>query len=201
MEESIYFVHVNGQQKGPFTLSQLPAEGVTLQTMIWRPGLNEWVVAAQLPEVSAFLSNSYPQIETPPIPPFEQPSGTNLYGQPSFPSYPHQSSPYSSPNPYYGSQPNYGQQYGMYPAGWTNWLPWAIVATVIAVLFCGLLNTVFGIIGIVKANSANDAARRGMPEARELKSSAKTWTIISLALSGIALISWIIFLNLGNNFF
>lgn len=170
MEEAIYYIHVGGQQRGPFPLSRLIAEGLTPDTIIWRPGMAEWAPASTLPEVMAALNASRPGFSNPfqQYPPYGQP--VNPYGQ---------------------------QQYGGYPVGWTNWLPWAIAATVIAVVFCGLLNTVFGIIGIVKANSANDAMRRGDPAAVQINNSAKTWTIVSFVLSGIALILGIIILAIG----
>lgn len=184
MEESIYYIHTGGQQHGPFPLSQLPYQGVTTETMVWRPGLPNWVPASHLPEVMAVLQeNSY----GPRFNPREAPLGQPPYVTPQEPNPYGQYGPYGQPNPY--AQNPYGQpQYGFFPAGWTNWLPWAIVATVVAVVFCGLLNTVFGIIGIVRANSANDAARRGDPAASQINQSAKTWTIVSFALSGLALI-------------
>lgn len=168
MEETIYYIHIGGVQQGPFTLQQIAAEGISPETMIWRPGLSNWVPASSLPEVMAVLqrpANPYESAYRPQPP----------YGQPTY--------PYGNP-----SQPPYVQPYGGWQTGWTNWLPWAIAATVVAVVFCGLLNTVFGIIGIVKANSANDAMRRGDPAALQINNSAKTWTIVSFVLSGIALV-------------
>lgn len=172
MEEAIYYIHENGVQRGPFPLSWLAAEGLTPQTMVWRPGLASWVQAGTLPETAVIFQgpDAYGRQPYYGEPKYSQPP---YYGQPNF----------GQPNPYYG-----GPQPGYLPAGWTNWMPWAIGATVVAVVICGLLNTVFGIIGIVKANSANDAARRGDPVALQLNNSAKTWTIVSFALSALGLI-------------
>lgn len=213
MEESYYFIHINGQQRGPLTVDELRAEGITSDTMVWRAGLPNWIAASELPELAVIFQQ----------PPFsdQQPYGhAPNYGQtPNYgpqqhygnPKYPYGGQPpYGEQSPFSPGQPPYGQPYNPYgnpnpyqnsfygyPAGWTNWMPWAIAATILAVVICGLLNTIFGVIGIVKANSANDAVRRGDPMAPQLNSSAKTWTIVSLVLSGIALIIGILFFSLG----
>lgn len=179
MEEAIYYLHINGEQRGPFTLHELPAQGASMETMVWRAGLPNWVPAAEVPEVASIIQEQ--QMAAPQYPGYTQ----QPYG-PQPPYSPQQ--PYGpQPDPYFQPRQQYAQ-YGGYPAGWVNWMTWAIVATIIAVILCGLLNTVFGVIGIVKANSANDAARRGDPAAEQMNSSAKTWTIVSLVLSGLGLL-------------
>ena len=66
-----YHVLVNGQQNGPHELS-----GVTMmihkgeinnQTLIWKPGMTQWVPASQVTEVNAIIASSTP----PPPPPIQ----------------------------------------------------------------------------------------------------------------------------------
>ena len=81
-------------------------------------------------------------------------------------------------------QPQYQQpyqqpyQYPQQPVGtFTNWLPWAIVGTVL------------GIIGITKANGANNAYKCGDYDlARSVNNSARTLTILSLVFDGIGIL-------------
>ena len=104
----------------------------------------------------------------------------------------------------FGSQSGYNQYPGgspynpnMQPPGWVNWLPWAIVGTVLGFLGC-CLGMIFGIIGIVKANKANTLLKMGdYQQAEYTNSTAKTWTIVSLVLGGISCISLLFFFFLG----
>lgn len=87
-----------------------------------------------------------------------------------------------------GMQPQYGA-----PIPHTNWLPWAIVGTVLGCL-CSCIGLVFGIIAIVKANNANNAYEMGdaVKGDRE-NSSAKTMTIISLVIAGLGAVCAVLF--------
>lgn len=102
--------------------------------------------------------------------------GQNQYGQP----------PYGQP---YNPKPQYQQnQYGPYQQAPKNWLTLAIVATVCGFLF-SCIGGIFGIIGIVQANKANDAYRMGNDLIGDAANgTAKTMTIISFVLAGIGLI-------------
>ncbi len=76
----------------------------------------------------------------------------------------------------------------------TNWLPWAIVGTIVG-FFTSCISAIFGIIGIVQANKANNFYAMGNYEAGDAaNSTAKIMTIISLVLIGISIIGGIIFL-------
>lgn len=63
-----YFVAVNGQQQGPYTmqnLQQLVQQGtLTRDTLVWKQGMTSWVKATDSPEVGA-LFGAVP----PPLPP------------------------------------------------------------------------------------------------------------------------------------
>lgn len=70
----------------------------------------------------------------------------------------------------------------------TNWLPWAIVGTILA-LFTSCIGLIFGIIGIVKASQANEHFAMGNEDmAIMANSTARIMTIITLVLDGIAII-------------
>lgn len=188
MDEIIYYIHVNGQQRGPFQKHQLIDAGMTSETMVWRSDLPNWVPAHTLPELVEILQ-----------PNFGQPQQPN-YGQPQQPNYgqPQQPYGYGQPQQPYGygqQQPPYGggQVPGMLPPGWTNWLGWAIAGTVIGA-FCCCIGLIFGIIGIVKANQANSLARKGfIQEAEDINGNAKTMTIISLILGGLSILAVIFY--------
>ena len=171
MEETLYYIHINGRQIGPFLSHQLRANGVRPETMVWRAGLPNWVPASTLPELNYIFAvpeepvYTQPQFTTPPpAQPYAwQQQGNNVYGAPQY------------------------RPTGTYPPGWYNWMTWAIIGTVGGVLLC-FVGMIFGIIAIVKSNSANNAAIHGDPNAENLNSQAKTWTITSLVLSGLAIL-------------
>lgn len=91
-------------------------------------------------------------------------------------------------------QQPYQQQYPQQPVGtFTNWLPWAIVGTVLGL--CSCIGLVLGIIGITKANGANNAYKCGDYDlARSVNNSACTLTILSLVFDGIGILFNIAFL-------
>lgn len=212
MEDRIYYIHINGEQRGPFERSRLIDEGLTLNTMVWHPGLSDWVQAETLPELVALIRENeqmqIPEYQEPEPQPYQpeqpqpyQPQQPQQYQQPGY----QQPQPYQPQQPQQYQQSGYQQQQnyscpppvshvpGTLPPGWTNWMVWAIVGTVLGTLSCSLLlGMIFGIVGIVKANSANDAARMGDPAAASLNSSAKTWTLLSLIFSGV----WILLILL-----
>ena len=174
MEEDIYYIHINGEQRGPFEKDLLLAEGMAPDTMVWRPGLEEWVEATKLPELSHLFN-----VAPPPRPqgmPYGQPSGG------------YNAVPPNSYNRYNDNRYNVNQRMpGTYPPGWTNWLGWAIAATVLGV-FCYIIMAIPGIIGIVKANEANSLARMGDPRAYTVNSTAKAWTLVGLIINGLILL-------------
>ncbi len=56
-----YFIHVNGQQQGPFEESELLANGVTPSTMIWSEGMPGWQPASQVPALSYLFAGQTQQ--------------------------------------------------------------------------------------------------------------------------------------------
>jgi len=181
----MYFIISEGQQAGPFPKEHLKARGVEKDTYVWREGLEGWVPASELPELQDIFEETI--IQAVPQQPYGQPE--QPYGQPQQP-YGQPQQPYGQPQQPYGQpQPPYGQPqpYGN-PIPHTNWMPWAIVGTIVGAL-CSCIGMIFGIIGIVKANNANKAYAVGDETGGDMNnSSAKTMTIIALVLAGIGLI-------------
>ena len=57
-----YYMHIGGQQVGPYEENELPSHGLTASPMVWREGMPDWVVASQVPELGHLL----PPIQQPP---------------------------------------------------------------------------------------------------------------------------------------
>jgi membrane protease subunit (stomatin/prohibitin family) len=64
-----YFIAVNGQQQGPFSLDQMKAGiangQVTAETLVWKQGMASWSKAGENPETAALFGSAPPP---PPIP-------------------------------------------------------------------------------------------------------------------------------------
>lgn len=160
----MYYIIINGQQQGPLPKEQLVANGVTPDTYVWREGLETWVKVSQLPELADIF-----------------------YAQPAQQPY---SQPYAQP-----AQQPYAQpaQFGFpgAPIPHTNWMPWAILATVLGCC-SGCIGLVLGIIAIVKANQANQAYMQGNQVAGDsANSTAKLMVIITLVLFVLNIIATI----------
>lgn len=166
-----YYIFRNNVQSGPFPASRLLSEGLTPETPVWREGMPQWAKASTLPEL-AYLFNNVDQEE----------SAFGSYAQNPADYAPH-SHQYAPGGQYRGYVP---------PVQHTNWLPWAIVATVFGFL-CSCIGLIFGIIGIVNANKANTYFATGQETlGLAANSSAKTWTIVALVIGGIGLITSIV---------
>ncbi|MSS16665.1 CD225/dispanin family protein [Sodaliphilus pleomorphus] len=108
-----YYMHIGGQQVGPYEENELPSHGLTASTMVWREGMPDWVAASQVPELSHLL------------PPSQQP-----------PSYQPQSG--YGPQPGYGPQ----QPYGVQPPMPDTYMVWAVLVTVFCCLPFGIVSIV-----------------------------------------------------------
>lgn len=166
------------------------SRGLTPDTFVWREGMPDWVKASTVADLSDLFVQRGPR-----------PYTGRGYNEPY--SRPYQDPAAGGPNPQSGYQnpqnaydPMGGRGY-LSPIPHTNWLPWAIVSTVLN-CFCSCIGLVFSIIGIVQANKANDYYARQMQlEGDAANSSAKTMTIISFAIAGIGLIGTIILVISG----
>ena len=243
-----YYMVVDEKSTGPFTLEEVinhPA--LTPETLVWKPGLDNWMAAKTFPELSVTLSPNEPtDFQTPPdyanSNPGYNPHQTNHNrNQDSDPQNNQAQNPfannpqyrenhsYRNNNPYnnngYGNHNHYGYhdrydernryydphdphdprnqyQNGYRPNFRTNWLPWAIVATVLG-FFTSCIGAIFGIIGIVQANKANTFYSQGYErEGDAANSNARIMTIIGLVFAALGIIAavWFgsFFSSLGN---
>lgn len=66
MPKTGYFVNVNNQQVGPFTVQQLQqfaqAGEFTQQMFVWREGMTQWQTAGSVQELAAFFSMQMPSM-------------------------------------------------------------------------------------------------------------------------------------------
>ena len=192
---SQYYMVVDEKSTGPFSLDEIilhPA--LTQESLVWKPGLENWVAAKTLPELfPAFANQQNQQFQTPPEfnqtsyqaknPPYGEYSNNNNFA--NNPQYQNNHS-YHNHNRYYERYDRY--QNGYRPNMRTNWLPWAIVATIVG-FFASCIGAIFGIIGIVQANKANTLYAQGFDrEGDAANSNAKIMTIIGLVLAGIGII-------------
>jgi hypothetical protein len=65
LAQADYFVTVGGQRQGPFTLAQIPAQGLRPETPVWKRGTAQWVRADQMPEVNALFTGAVPSAPAP----------------------------------------------------------------------------------------------------------------------------------------
>lgn len=166
-----YYIIQDGAQKGPFGFEQLRELALTRETYVWTPGMQDWKKAGEIPDLNFLFG--IPQ---------EEESAFGGYARPE------------EPAPYYKPRPQYSNTWdqNVAPIPHTNWLPWAIVATVAGALF-SCIGMIFGIIGIVKASKANRFYMEGIEDlGRNANSSARTWTIIALALATVGIVLLII---------
>ncbi|MEV4175131.1 SPFH domain-containing protein [Nonomuraea sp. NPDC049709] len=59
-----WFLGVDGERRGPFEEAELPAAGLTPDTLVWRAGMPQWAPARDVPELAALLRDT-----PPPLPP------------------------------------------------------------------------------------------------------------------------------------
>lgn len=190
-----YFMIINGSQAGPFRADELLGRGLTPETYVWHEGMTDWAKARTLPELSVLFAGR----------PNERPYGNDPYRQPeNRGNFGNQERPRYN-DPYQGQPGNTGYYNGNsydrnpYPAPipHTNWLPWAIAATVLN-CFASCIGLIFSIIGIVQANKANNMYAQGFAaEGDAANSSAKTMTIIAFVLGVIGIIGAILMLFTG----
>lgn len=202
----IYYMVLDEKSTGPFTLDEVTLHPLlTPETLVWKPGLDNWVAAKTLPEFAPAFISQEPYNQTPPD--YNNPHQGPYNQFADNPQY-QKDHVYNNPNSFnQGYQNRYDHQHhyndyqdGNYrynnnryrndyrPAFRTNWLPWAIVATVLG-FFTSCIGAIFGIIGIVQANKANSLYAQGFEaEGNAANSNARTMTIIGLIFAGLGII-------------
>lgn len=179
--EKKYYMIIDGNQAGPFSVHEMLGNGLNMNTMVWTAGLSGWVPAGEVPELMSAFNNSQ--------------FGQNPYRQ----DYGYGSrQPGGFQQPGYG-QPGYNNGYnqGEYKQPYNrngfsepraNWMTPAIIATVLGFL-CSCIGMIFGILAINNASKANKAYAMGDDAMGDhFNSSAKTYTIVAYVIAGIGLI-------------
>lgn len=203
-----YYIVADGRKEGPFSIEDLASRNITADTLVWRAGLDNWLKASELPELSAII--------LPPMPPEDRyaerephtyfaminerrigpASPRSLIEQGLTPDTPVWRTGMADWMPAY-TQKEITDAFATRsfdaavpppaPVNYTNWLPWAIAATILSLL-TSCIGMIFGIIGIVQANKANEAYATGNNALGDSSNkSARLMTIIAFVISGLGL--------------
>lgn len=193
-----YYIDATGNQVGPLTADELKLHNLTPQTPVWYEGLSDWTPAGTLPDVASLFNgqvagrNGLAETAAPNTSYDGQQQGNsygNSYGNGQY------GGTYAGGNGQYGGSQYGGQQYsgtyGSNPYGGMmqkphNWLPGAIICT----LLCCLP---FGIVGIVYAAKVDSLWSQGLyQESIKAANNARLWTIIGAACGFVAILVWFI---------
>lgn len=71
-----YYFAINGQQRGPFPVDRLLAEGLIPDALVWTEGMAAWQTARTVPELSTLFANAP-----------AGPTGPVTYAAPAYPPY------------------------------------------------------------------------------------------------------------------
>lgn len=174
-----YYMHIGGQQVGPFEQTDLIPNGLTPETPVWAAGMTDWKPARDVPALAPlFMGQPGPDPQYA-QPQYGQPQGQPQYGQP-------QGNPAQQPQ---YAQPQYAQpQYGSTPPPMPDtYMVWAILVT----LFCCLP---FGIVSIVKASQVSSLYAAGNYQAAQSASQeAKKWAMWGALSCVIGVVAYILF--------
>ena len=192
-DDRIWFAMLHGTTRiGPHTLDELLDAGIKGNTPVWRDGMKDWAQADTVLEImekfrEREFRNQYQGNQDFRQNPYYTDNGYNPRGG-------YEKAPEFRQNPHYQHNNNYRPNNHPYRRDFygstmqTNWLPWAIGATVVGFMF-SCIGAIFGIIGIVQANKANNLyAMHRDDEAERVNNNAKSMTIIGYVLAGIGLI-------------
>ena len=146
-----YYLVINGEKSGPFTIDQLATQQLTPETPVWTEGMSDWVPAQQVAELSSLFASQAP------IPEASQPTAT-----PQAPAY--------NAAPAYGNPQPQAPNTQVVPP---NYLVWSILVT----LFCCIPG---GVVAIVYSTQVSSRFQQGdYAGANESSRNARKWVIIS----------------------
>ena len=111
-----YYLFINNQRLGPFTMDQLVANGMVADTLVWRTGMPSWMRAADMPELASLFAYQQPQYQQPQYqqpqyaqPQYQQPQYQQGYQQQYQQGYQQQYQQPGYQQPYYnGERPQVG---------------------------------------------------------------------------------------------
>ncbi len=177
-----FYISPQNEQKGPIEGGQLPAYGVTAQTMVWTQGMPQWMPAGQVEELLPVLSHVAPAAPQM-VPPPQMAAAPQMMAAPQMAAAPQapQSVTYIQTAPGYAPQ-----QQPMMPKPGSN-----MVLAVLSTLFCCLPT---GIYAIICASQVDGLYRRGdYAGAVSKANSARNWSIIGAVASVVISILYLIF--------
>jgi len=120
---------VNGKQEGPFSVEELSQKGITPESEVWAPGMDDWKQAGDVAELTAVLQRAEFEASQAAARAAENQA---TMGQPYEPSYtPNQVPPSVPPRTPVQEQPKK-------KSGCT---PWLIAALIVAILFVTMVFT------------------------------------------------------------
>ena len=159
-----FYIDSEGKQKGTFSPEELKSENIKKDTLVWAPGMSEWVRASNVAELNTLFADN---------------AGYN-------PPQPAAQSVIPPPRPVDSGASR--QQQPM-PK---SWLIESILATVIPFLLCGSIFSLLGVIGIVHASKVESLYVRG-DHAGSLEASgqARKWTKIAMWIGIAWVVLWI----------
>lgn len=163
MSEVLIYYADGQEQRGPFTMQQLLAQGITANTMVWYEGLSGWTPACDAPLTAPYFGKAG---QNPP------PPGSAYNG--------YANNAYNGHNAY--GNPRANMNSTRKP---DDYLVWAILTTILCCL-------PFGVVSIVYASKVNSLWTAGQyDEARDASQKAKNWAIASAAVSAVCLVLYL----------
>lgn len=120
---------VNGKQEGPFSIEELSQQGLTPESEVWAPGMDDWQQAGDVPELTAVLQRAEFEAAQQAARAAEQQA---TMGQPYGPVAP---PTYGPPPqvPRYGADEERPKKNGC--------MPWLIAGVIVAILFATMVFT------------------------------------------------------------
>jgi uncharacterized protein (TIGR03067 family) len=136
MPENQYYLVVANQRRGPFAPSDLVAQGLTPDSLVWYQGLANWLPARQVPELAPLL-----QAMPPPVP------------QPAAPA-PLMAGPLPAPGAWPAGTPLTG-------AGGTKAVPWHWILPLAGGGVVFVVGLIFLIIALTRDSSSGKGKKKG----------------------------------------
>lgn len=166
------YYYANGdQQLGPFTLQELQSKNLSKDTYVWYEGLSDWTRAGDLPELNSLFEAAATATPPPGNTGTAKPGG---FGQPV--------GGYNQP-----TQGGYNQPYN--PPSGNKPKTWLVEAILVTVLCC----LPGGIVAIVYASQVDTKWAQGDTlGAQKSSDNAKLWTMISLGVSLVFIVLYVI---------
>lgn len=177
MEKKYYYADASHNQIGPVDLAELRAAGITRTTYVWREGLDTWVNAGSLPELSSLFAAPEPPT-TPPPTPVVPPRPAQGFAQGATQGAPQgaQQRPATTPPPVERPQ---------------SYLWLGICTTILCCLPAG-------VVSIVYAAMVDSAWNRGdYATAVKYSNMARTWGIVSAIVAAVVIGAYLILGVLG----